>query len=92
MPSFRFQKKPRSRVNDSYDMLAARAGEARKTVGADKNYDNAGFVAACRILKVTPHVAQNICEYDTKTGKRAKRESCIDVRTEASSFFRSSRK
>ena len=63
------------------DMLAARAGEARKTVGADKNYDNAGFVAACRGIKVTPHVAQNIYEYDTKTGKRAKRESCIDART-----------
>jgi hypothetical protein len=63
------------------DMLAARPGEARKSVGADKNYDNAAFVAACRNIKVTPHVAQNIYEYDTKTGKRAKRESCIDART-----------
>lgn len=63
------------------DMLAARAGEARKSVGADKNYDNAAFVAACRNIKVTPHVAQNTYEYDTKTGKRAKRESCIDART-----------
>ena len=63
------------------DMLAAVPGEARKSVGADKNYDNASFVAACRDIKVTPHVAQNIYEYDTKTGKRAKRESCIDART-----------
>jgi transposase len=63
------------------DMLAVRAGAARTSVGADKNYDNAGFVAACRDIKVTPHVAQNIYEYDTKTGKRAKRESCIDART-----------
>jgi transposase len=63
------------------DMLAARPGEMRKSVGADKNYDNAAFVAACRELKVTPHVAQNVYEYDTKTGKRAKRESCIDART-----------
>lgn len=63
------------------DMLAARAGEARKSVGADKNYDNAAFVTACRKIKVTPHVAQNVYEYDTKTGKRAKRKSCIDART-----------
>lgn len=26
-------------------------------------------------------MAQNIYEYDTKTGKRARRESCIDART-----------
>ena len=63
------------------DMLAALPGETRKTIGADKNYDNAAFVAACREINVTPHVAQNTYEYDTKTGKRAKRESCIDMRT-----------
>jgi transposase len=63
------------------EMLTACAGEARKTIGADKNYDNAGFVADCRKIKVTPHVAQNIYEYDTKTGKRARRESCVDART-----------
>jgi hypothetical protein len=28
-------------------------------VGADKNYDTAGFVASCRANRVTPHVAQN---------------------------------
>src|SRR6185312_5223621 len=32
----------------------------RVTVGADKAYDTAGFVAAARALNVTPHVAQNI--------------------------------
>ena len=32
-------------------------------------------------MTVTPHVAQNTYEYDTKTGKRAKRESRIDART-----------
>ena len=63
------------------DMLAALPGETGKTIGADKNYDNAAFVAACREINVTPHVAQNTYEYDTKTGKRAKRESCIDART-----------
>ncbi len=32
----------------------------RATVGADKGYDTRGFVQACRDIKVTPHVAQNI--------------------------------
>ena len=43
-------------------MLAAASanGERAITVGADKNYDTNGFVAACRLLKVTPHVAQNL--------------------------------
>ena len=63
------------------DMLAALAGEQRKTVGADKAYDTEDFVSGCRELNVTPHVAQNTYEYDTKTGKRAKRESRIDART-----------
>ena len=35
------------------------AGE-RVTVGADKAYDTKDFVAECRNLKVTPHVAQNV--------------------------------
>lgn len=63
------------------DLLAALPGEQRKTVGADKNYDTEGFVNGCREIKVTPHVAQNTYEYDTKTGKRAKRKSRIDRRT-----------
>ena len=63
------------------DMLAALPGEQRKTVGADKNYDTEDFVSACREFNVTPHVAQNTYEYETKTGKRAKRESRIDGRT-----------
>ena len=62
-------------------MLADLPGAQRKTVGADKNYDTEGFVSACRGHNVTPHVAQNTYEYDTKTGKRAKRESRIDART-----------
>jgi len=31
----------------------------RVTLGADKGYDTRGFVAECRHLKVTPHVAMN---------------------------------
>ncbi len=38
---------------------AAQVASAPITVGADKNYDTAGFVASCRANHVTPHVAQN---------------------------------
>jgi transposase len=34
-------------------------GEQRVTVGADKGYDTREFVAECRRMNVTPHVAQN---------------------------------
>jgi transposase len=34
-------------------------GASRITVGADKAYDTADFVATCRALNVTPHVAAN---------------------------------
>ena len=41
-------------------MLEQISGENRVTVGADKGYDTKDFVAECRNLKVTPHVAQNV--------------------------------
>ena len=40
-------------------MLEQLPGNHRLTVGADKAYDTKDFVAECRTLKVTPHVAQN---------------------------------
>ena len=43
----------------------------RRTVAADKAYDTAGFVADCRDLGFTPHVAQNTTN----------RRSAIDGRT-----------
>lgn len=43
----------------------------RRTLGADKGYDSKDFVANCRRLAVTPHVAQNT------SGRR----SAIDGRT-----------
>jgi transposase len=52
-------------------MLGRQAGHHRATLGADKGYDAAGFVAALRALRVTPHVAQNT----------ANRRSAIDGRT-----------
>ena len=44
----------------------------RRTLGADKNYDTADFVARCRARHVTPHVAQNT---------RRPGGSAIDART-----------
>jgi transposase len=52
-------------------MLGRQTGRHRATLGADKAYDVAGFVADLRALNVTPHVAQNT------TGRR----SAIDGRT-----------
>jgi transposase len=43
----------------------------RVTVGGDKAYDDAGFVAELRHMAVTPHIAQNI----------KNRRSAIDART-----------
>jgi len=40
-------------------MLERIPGDGRVTVGADKGYDTRDFVAECRHMKVTPHVAQN---------------------------------
>ena len=53
------------------EMVAARPGNHRITLGADKAYDVAGFVADLRAYKVTPHVAQNTTN----------RRSAIDRRT-----------
>jgi transposase len=51
------------------DMIAERGKDI--TLGADKGYDTADFVAACRALDCTPHVAQNT----------SNRRSAIDGRT-----------
>jgi transposase len=41
-------------------MLAKLSGAQPVTVGGDKGFDTLGFVAECRNLRVTPHVAQNL--------------------------------
>lgn len=41
-------------------MLERLPGGKRVTVGADKAYDTKDFVAECRNMEVTPHVAQNV--------------------------------
>jgi transposase len=40
-------------------MLEQVRGDGRITVGGDKGFDRAEFVAECRHMNVTPHVAQN---------------------------------
>lgn len=60
-------------------MLEALPDADRKTVGADKAYDTAGFVANARAAGVTPHVAQNI---------NAHRGSNIDRRTTRHAGYR----
>jgi transposase len=47
------------------------ARKRQRTVAADKAYDTSGFVADCRALGITPHVAQNTTN----------RRSAIDART-----------
>src|SRR4029077_21121808 len=53
------------------EMIAARPGNHRITLGADKAYDVTSFVTDLRQYNVTPHVAQNTTN----------RRSAIDGRT-----------
>jgi len=59
------------------DMIEDNVG-ASGTVGADKNYDTADFVAGCRERGCTPHVSQN----------NTNRRSAIDARTTRHSGYR----
>ena len=54
------------------EMIQEISAGRRITVGADKAYDTKEFVRELRGLKVTPHVAQNVCR---------NRHSAIDNRT-----------
>jgi transposase len=63
------------------EMIGDLPATGRITVGADKAYDTAAFVARMRELGVTPHVAQNI---------NAHRGSNIDARTTRHAAYRAS--
>ena len=52
-------------------MITRIPGRRRATLGADKGYDTQDFVARCRQLGVTPHIAQHT----------TKRRSAINART-----------
>jgi transposase len=58
-------------------MVEALTPRRRITLGADKGYDAAAFIASLRERRVTPHIAPDT--HLTKTGKR--RRSAIDGRT-----------
>jgi transposase len=64
-------------------MLEQVPGDGRITVGGDKGFDVAEFVAECRHMNVTPHVAQNI---------RRAGGSAIDARTTRHSAYAISQK
>jgi transposase len=64
-------------------MMEQIPGDHQVTVGADKGYDTRDFVAECRHLHVTPHVAQN-------TKRRG--GSAIDARTTRHSGYGVSQK
>ena len=53
------------------DLMGQIHRKAKVTLGADKGYDSADFIADMRSLNVTPHVAQN----------NSRRRSAIDERT-----------
>ena len=44
------------RADTALVMLEQIAGTKRVTVGGDKGFDTAGFIADCRHMQVTPHV------------------------------------
>ena len=62
------------------EMLTMIPGSRQLSVGADRGYDTRDFVAECRDLNVTPHVAQK------------KRWSAIDGRTTRHEGYRASQK
>ena len=64
-------------------MLEQIAGRKRVTVGGDKGFDTADFIAECRHMQVTPHVAQN-------DGRRG--GSAIDQRTTRHEGYRISQR
>jgi transposase len=64
-------------------MLEQIAGTKQVTVGGDKGYDTANFIAECRHMQVTPHVAQN-------DGRRG--GSALDQRTTRHAGYRTSQR
>jgi IS5 family transposase len=61
------------------DMLERLPGVHQVTVGGDKNYDTTDFVAECREMHVTPHVAQNTSGRRSAIDGRTTRHSGYDV-------------
>jgi transposase len=64
-------------------MLGEVRGEGRITVGGDKGFDTKDFIAECRHMNVTPHLAQN----DSRPGG-----SALDERTTRHESYRISQR
>jgi transposase len=62
----------RAECEQGLEMLQEIRRPGRITVAGDKGYDTAAFVASCRALNVTPHVARN---------ERRSGGSALDLRT-----------
>jgi hypothetical protein len=56
-------------------MVKALPGRRRRTLGMDKGYDSAEFIADCRAAVATPHVAQNTSNRRTAIDGRVTRHS-----------------
>jgi transposase len=57
------------------EMLGERPGAHPITLGADRGYDTQDFVAGCRELAVTPHVAQNATHRRSRIDGRTTRHA-----------------
>ena len=66
------QASGRAECEQGLQMLQQLRGSSRITVAGDKSYDVGAFVAGCRDLNVTPHLAQN---------ERRRGGSALDHRT-----------
>ena len=66
-------------------MLGSLRGRRRRTLAADKGYDTADFVAGCRAMGITPHVAQNTSHRRSAIDGRTTRHAgyAISLRTRA---------
>jgi transposase len=70
----------RAEVETALAMLERQCPTARRrTIGADKLYDTREFVAGCRALGVTPHVAQNTSGRSSAIDRRTTRHAGYTV-------------
>ena len=73
---------------DAATTMVERSLKVGATVGADKNYDTAGFVKAMRQRKVTPHVAQKTdSAIDRRTTRHAGYAASLKIRKRVEEVF-----
>ncbi len=73
---------------EAAEAMVRRSLKAGATLGADKNYDTAGFVKAMRQCKVTPHVAQKVHgAIDGRTTRHAGYAVSLKIRKRIEEIF-----